>query len=125
MTTNAHIRTSVATLMGSALVDTRGQTIGRVSEFAVSPMEDSGYIRGVLVRLQGSGRKAKPSLVPISALHLTDAGAMQLLEDVSSLLVPGDDEFLLLERDLLDQQIIDVHGHKVVRVNDVELVWEP
>ncbi|MEK6398461.1 MAG: CBS domain-containing protein, partial [Terriglobus sp.] len=27
-------------------------------------------------------------------------------------------------RDLLDQQIIDVHGHKVVRVNDVDLVWE-
>src|ERR1019366_192526 len=31
---------------------------------------------------------------------------------------------LLLERDLLDQQIIDVHGHKVVRVNAVDLVWE-
>jgi Mg/Co/Ni transporter MgtE len=28
---------------------------------------------------------------------------------------------LLLERDLLDQQIIDVHGRKVVRVNDIEL----
>jgi len=31
---------------------------------------------------------------------------------------------LLLERDLLDQQIIDVHGRKVVRVNDVELRQE-
>ena len=31
---------------------------------------------------------------------------------------------LLLERDLLDQQIIDVHGHKVVRVNDVDMYWE-
>ena len=30
----------------------------------------------------------------------------------------------MLERDLLDQQIIDVHGRKVVRVNDVDLVWE-
>ncbi len=34
------------------------------------------------------------------------------------------DEFLLLERDLLDQQIIDVNGHKVVRVNDVDLEWQ-
>jgi magnesium transporter len=33
--------------------------------------------------------------------------------------------YLLLERDLLDQQIIDVDGHKVVRVNDVNLLWEP
>ena len=39
--------------------------------------------------------------------------------------MPEDDSYLLLERDLLDQQIIDVHGHKVVRVNDVDLVWEP
>jgi CBS domain-containing protein len=30
----------------------------------------------------------------------------------------------LLERDLLDQQIIDVHGRKVVRVNDVDLYRE-
>jgi CBS domain-containing protein len=32
---------------------------------------------------------------------------------------------LLLERDLLDQQIIDVHGRKVVRVNDVDLRTDP
>jgi hypothetical protein len=32
---------------------------------------------------------------------------------------------LLLKRDLLDQQIIDVHGRKVVRVNDVELDATP
>ena len=38
--------------------------------------------------------------------------------------MPEEDSYLMLERDLLDQQIIDVHGHKVVRVNDVELVWE-
>ena len=32
---------------------------------------------------------------------------------------------LLLERDLLDQQIIDINGRKVVRVNDVDLHPEP
>jgi Mg/Co/Ni transporter MgtE len=33
----------------------------------------------------------------------------------------GSEGLFLLARDLLDQQIIDVHGRKVVRVNDVEL----
>jgi len=33
----------------------------------------------------------------------------------------GGEGMLLLERDLLDQQIIDVHGRKVVRVNDVDI----
>jgi CBS domain-containing protein/sporulation protein YlmC with PRC-barrel domain len=35
------------------------------------------------------------------------------------------DGVLLLKRDLLDQQIIDVHGRKVVRVNDVEFDSTP
>src|SRR5205823_1718313 len=35
------------------------------------------------------------------------------------------DGVLLLKRDLLDQQIIDVHGRKVVRVNDVEMESTP
>jgi Mg/Co/Ni transporter MgtE len=49
---------------------------------------------------------------------------MQLRETASPAPLPDDDSYLLLERDLLDQQIIDVNGHKVVRVNDVDLVWE-
>ena len=35
----------------------------------------------------------------------------------------ADENFLLLRQDLLDRQIIDVHGRKVVRVNDVDLQW--
>jgi magnesium transporter len=47
-----------------------------------------------------------------------------MLAGASLELMKEDDDYLLLERDLLDQQIIDVHGHKVVRVNDVDMVWE-
>src|SRR5207253_4696234 len=36
----------------------------------------------------------------------------------------GAEGLLLLERDLLDQQVIDVDGRKVVRVNDVDLHQE-
>src|SRR5438105_14616483 len=37
----------------------------------------------------------------------------------------GLEDVFLRERELLDQQIIDVHGRKVVRVNDVDLHPEP
>jgi magnesium transporter len=40
---------------------------------------------------------------------------------VSEWAAPQADGLFLLERDLLDQQIIDVYGRKVVRVNDVDL----
>jgi CBS domain-containing protein/sporulation protein YlmC with PRC-barrel domain len=128
MTLNANIRTSVAALMGAAVTDMQGRTVGRVLEFAVAPAEDSGHVRGLLVKLtkgSGSRRAGARALLPISALQLTAAGAMQLMDGQAALEIAEGDDFLLLERDLLDQQIIDVHGHKVVRVNDVDLVWEP
>jgi len=39
--------------------------------------------------------------------------------------VPLQDQgnYLYLQQDLVDRQIIDIHGRKVVRVNDVELEW--
>jgi Mg/Co/Ni transporter MgtE/sporulation protein YlmC with PRC-barrel domain len=40
-------------------------------------------------------------------------------------MVPLQDQgnYLYLQQDLVDRQIIDIHGRKVVRVNDVELEW--
>jgi len=124
MTMNANIRTSVSALMGAPVSDRHGRILGHVKEFAVAPAVDSGHVQGLLVKLTACKTK-KRSLLPVSALELTAAGTMQLRDGQAPLEVAAGDDFLLLERDLLDQQIIDVHGHKVVRVNDVELVWEP
>jgi magnesium transporter len=125
MTVRANLRTSVSTLMGAALKDARGQTIGYVKEFAVAPSTDSGHVQGVLIKLNTAKRDDKHSLVPILWMQIGERGELQLIDEHRPLEIAKDDEFLLLERDLLDQQIIDVHGHKVVRVNDVDLVWEP
>jgi hypothetical protein len=48
-------------------------------------------------------------------------GGIRASTPASEWSVPQTDGCFLLGRDLLDQQIIDVHGRKVVRVNDVEL----
>jgi sporulation protein YlmC with PRC-barrel domain/CBS domain-containing protein len=129
MTANADIRTSVSALMGAPVLDARGAVLGHVKEFAVAPTVDAAHVQGMLVRLTTQARKiggskAQLTLVPIASMVLTATGAMQLREDASPVALAEDDNFLLLERDLLDQQIIDVHGSKVVRVNDVEMVWE-
>lgn len=111
--------------MGSAVVDAQGGTVGHVRELAVAPSVDASHVHGVVLRLASAKRGDRPALVPVTQLQLTPAGTMQLRETARPTPLPEDDEsYLLLERDLLDQQIIDIHGHKVVRVNDVELVWE-
>jgi len=123
MTINANIRTSVSALMGAPVADEQGRIFAHVKEFAVAPAVNAGHVQGLLVKMTpGEGKKR--SLLPISSLQLTASGALQLRAGQAALEVAEGDDFLLLERDLLDQQIIDVHGHKVVRVNDVELVWE-
>jgi magnesium transporter len=123
MTKHANQKTSVAALMGAAVVDARGGTFGHIRELAVAPSVDAGHIHGVVLKGIGAKRGARPSFVLITDLLLTSNGAMQLRESAQPGSLP-DDGYLLLERDLLDQQIIDVDGHKVVRVNDVDLVWE-
>ncbi|MBB5346030.1 CBS domain-containing protein/sporulation protein YlmC with PRC-barrel domain [Edaphobacter lichenicola] len=110
--------------MGSAVADAQGATLGHVRELAVAPSVDAAHIHGIVLKLASSKRTDKPSLVLISQLEFGPDGTMQLRESAQPTQLPEDESFLLLERDLLDQQIIDVHGHKVVRVNDVDLVWE-
>jgi magnesium transporter len=117
-------RTSVSTLLGSAVIDANGKTLGHVREFAVAPDRDTAHIYAIALKLTSAKRGDRHHLVPVTHLRLTPAGTMQLRGPAQPTPLPDDDRFLLLERDLLDQQIIDVHGHKVVRVNDVDLVWE-
>jgi magnesium transporter len=110
--------------MGSAVVDAHGGTFGHVREFAVAPSVDAAHVHGIVLKLASAKRGDRNSLVPVTHLQLTPNGGMQLRDTARPITLPDDDSYLLLERDLLDQQIIDVDGHKVVRVNDVDLVWE-
>ncbi len=123
MTRSWH-KTSAALLLGATVQDERGSALGQVQEFAVSPTIDAGHVSNLVLRPTGSRRGAPPVLVDLKHLLLTDKGDIRLRNGAHPVpLEPGND-FLMLERDLLDQQIIDVNGHKVVRVNDVCLVWE-
>jgi magnesium transporter len=124
MTRVSHQRTSVSTLLGATIYRADGVEFGRVREFAVAPLVDASRVEALVVRAEGSPRRGRRSYVPVTALQMDVAGRLELAMGTIVELMPKHDDFLMLERDLLDQQIIDVHGHKVVRVNDVALVWE-
>lgn len=119
-----HKTTSIASLMGVPVVDATGSAIGHVREFAVAPSVNASHVYGLVLKLVSGKRGDRPSFVHVKELRHTAGGAIQLREGASPALLSDDETYLLLERDLLDQQIIDVHGRKVVRVNDVNLAWE-
>jgi sporulation protein YlmC with PRC-barrel domain/CBS domain-containing protein len=123
MTKSLNHRTSVSALVGTSIIDAQGAVFGRVVELAVLPVVDTAHVFGLILRRPDDIRSAPGMLVKVAELQFAVSGAIQLRENARPVpVLPGED-FLLLERDLLDQQIIDINGHKVVRVNDVDLVW--
>jgi len=107
-------------LLGQPVFDPAGGQCGRVRELAVSPQEDRARIAVLIVRTK-SGDRA----MPFSAVNSINGGLR--IDSAASTwpIADGSEGLFLLARDLLDQQIIDVHGRKVVRVNDVDLHRDP
>jgi sporulation protein YlmC with PRC-barrel domain/CBS domain-containing protein len=114
--------TTVAMLVGMQVVDASGRSLGRVQELAVDVGRDSNRVSGLLLS-KGGHNKAHGSMVAVQDLDAPRASDKRLRTNSPPHPVPSLSDTLLLERDLLDQQIIDVDGRKVVRVNDVNLAW--
>ena len=123
MTKSTH-KTSVSLLLGSVVRDAQGADLGSLQEFGVSPDHDPGHVSTLVLRPAGAPRGAPLLAVEVNQLCMNESCELRLREGGQTSTLNSGKDLLLLERDLLDQQIIDVHGHKVVRVNDVNLVWE-
>src|SRR5580765_7541427 len=107
---------ALSELLGAPVRGATGAVLGRVREVAIAPQDHHTRIAYLIVKT-AAGERVVPSAV------LRSCGAtVRTADDGSSLeTYTPSDGVLLLKRDLLDQQIIDVHGRKVVRVNDVEI----
>ncbi len=109
-------------MIGMPVKNAHGGVLGRVRDVAVDPAKDTNHVAGFVLRR--AGKERAPGWVSIESLERTESGDLRLRAGAEVSPIGTDHEYLLLDRDLLDQQIIDVHGHKVVRVNDVDLAWE-
>ena len=106
MTKHANHMTSVSALMGAPIADAIGRTIGIVREFAVAPSVDANHVLGLVIRMSGASKGSGFYLVMIGDLEVTSDGGLRMRGSMSPAPLPSDDAYLLLERDLLDQQII-------------------
>lgn len=110
--------TTLTSLMGTPVTDVRGKLRGRVSDLAVGTGKEAGKVVGLVLKSR-NGRE----LVAATEVRQTPSGTLELRQDAELRPLRGDENYILLRQDLLDRQIIDVHGRKVVRVNDVDLQW--
>ncbi|MGH3184030.1 MAG: hypothetical protein ACRDOE_19305, partial [Streptosporangiaceae bacterium] len=93
-----------------------GHRYGRLREFVIEPELDVNLVRMVVYRHEGNLWQ-----LPVRILGLDWEGMAAEPSGAAPVPVQTNSGHLLLRRDVLDQQIIDVNGQKVVRVNDVGL----
>ncbi len=105
-------------LLGATVYDPSGAS-GRVREVALAPQEDRSRITSLIVKTKSGNR-----ILPFSSVSAINGGIRASTAVAEWPAVNGTEGLFLLERDLLDQQVIDINGRKVVRVNDVDLQVE-
>jgi magnesium transporter len=102
-------------LLNLPVYDLKHRRIGRVRDAALVPLVHQSRVDRFLVGAGSSWlslRYDQISSISLDGIQLSD----------EKLFPYHSDEYMLrMGRDLLDQQIIDVNGRKVVRVNDVTL----
>jgi magnesium transporter len=91
--------------------------IGKVADFLVNkPDEVFPQVDGLVIKTaQG------PRFAPMDTVAEVDDAGSVALTAAPKIPAPKADEALFLVSDLLDKQIVDVDGRKVVRINDIEL----
>ena len=91
--------------------------IGKVSDFLINhPERTFPEIDGLIVKTAQGLRFA-----PIESVADIDVDGAVALNNAPKEPAPPERDALLLVADLLDKQIVDVDGRKVVRINDIEV----
>jgi magnesium transporter len=105
-------------IIGAAAYDSVGNYVGRVKEMFVEPADQPNRVAKLLL---GRGQY-RPLLARYDQIRSIAPGKINLTTDESALeLYHPNEAWLAVGKDLLDQQIIDTNGRKVVRVNDIDL----
>jgi magnesium transporter len=108
----------VSELIGAPVRDPEGRVVGKISEVLVPADTEYPALEAVTLKLS----KGEARTIPWSALRIEDGRTLTLSTDLdqAATFEPPAGE-LFLKNQLLDHQIIDVNGVRVVRVNDLQL----
>ena len=105
-------------ILGAETFDSAGNFVGRVKEMFIEPADQPNRVARLLL---GRGQY-RPIVARYDQVASVAPGRVNLTTDESALeLFHPNEAWLAVGKDLLDQQIIDTNGRKVVRVNDIDL----
>ncbi|MBK5092119.1 MAG: magnesium transporter [Actinobacteria bacterium] len=108
----------LSAMLGKRIEDADGNPLGRLEDIVALPGARFPVVSGVMVH-SGHGRNRRRFFVPWDKVSYQRANLMVVQKNVEDSRPGPEDVFLA--RDLLDKQIVDLDGYKIVRVNDIRL----
>lgn len=107
----------ISEVLQKPVLDRKGEEVGRLTDFIIVPGEVFPRVSALVV-----SRRKKTFIIGWDAVNIFNKriiSTLPLTEELSPREIT--DEDLLLCRNLLDKQIVDIDGAKVVRVNDLKV----
>ncbi len=106
-------------LLKMNVVDRDGRLVGRVHDVAVRLGDTFPLVAKLILRPRG---RREPLVLPWSTVRSTSTEAIRLAQSEADLRPSQVEEGeVLLAESVLDKQIVDVEGRRVVKVNDLKL----
>lgn len=106
-------------LLGREVRDAKGTLIGKLADVLILPNGgNERYPRIVALAVKHNG--SEPTLIPWGGTEDLAGAKIKLQRQSTKPYVPTGNE-VHLHRDVMDKQVIDTNGFRVVRVNDLEL----
>jgi sporulation protein YlmC with PRC-barrel domain len=110
-------------LIGRAVVDAGGQRVGQLTELAADPNGSFPPVGRIIIRPGFRSQLREFQAAEIAAIEGSAIRLGRRLGEIEPARRAGDE--LLLSAHVLDAQIVDISGRRLVRVGDVALAPEP
>lgn len=107
----------LSAILGKTVINELGQEIGKLSDLIMVPGEIFPEVSHILAR-----RRRDTVAIPWQDVSLFNPFVISIKGTPTGIpsFIPKEGD-ILVKRDILDRQIVDVNGAKVVRVNDLKL----
>lgn len=107
----------VSDVLNDIVYDTSGEEAGRLKDFIISPGELFPQIEAIVVNIKNG-----VAVVPWNSVNIFNKrviGILKFRDELEPFNYSA--HIVLICRDLLDRQIVDINGARVVRINDLKL----
>jgi magnesium transporter len=105
-------------IQGKPIYDPHGRKVGKLRDLAIRWEDDIPQVTGIKYA------KDVQNLIPLDQVARINPNHIDLLHELNeATLVTLQPDEIYMGKWLMDKQIIDLKGFKVVRVNDIRLFW--